>query len=122
MLSPHCPAHAELYCPLGIGGHIDHQLMRRAAERLGRPLRYYADLPYAARGEGLPDDLAPPQGEVLLSPIAAWAIADWGASARLYTSQLAVFWENAAYLERELRAYFDAAGGLRLYRSPARAH
>ncbi len=32
--------------PLAVGGHIDHVFTRRTAERLNRPLRYYADIPY----------------------------------------------------------------------------
>lgn len=40
--------HAEdrVACQLGIGSHVDHWLVRRAAERLSRPLIYLADLPY----------------------------------------------------------------------------
>jgi LmbE family N-acetylglucosaminyl deacetylase len=121
MLSPHCPAKAEMYCPLGIGGHADHRLMRMAAERLGRRLWYYSDFPYAARGEGLPDEFSLPQREVRLRPIAPWAVAAWTEAAALYESQLTVFWEDATDLERELQSYIKEAGGLRLYRSPAKA-
>ncbi len=35
-----------LVCPLGIGGHADHLLVRKAIEGLNRPLWYYADVPY----------------------------------------------------------------------------
>jgi molybdopterin-biosynthesis enzyme MoeA-like protein len=31
---------------LGIGGHVDHVTVRRAAEMLKRPLIYDADIPY----------------------------------------------------------------------------
>jgi LmbE family N-acetylglucosaminyl deacetylase len=33
--------------PLGIGGHIEHALVREACLRAGRPALYYEDLPYA---------------------------------------------------------------------------
>lgn len=36
----------QLVCQLGLGSHVDHVLVRRAAELLGRPLRYDIDVPY----------------------------------------------------------------------------
>lgn len=36
----------ELVCQLGLGSHVDHVLVRRGAELLGRPLRYDIDVPY----------------------------------------------------------------------------
>jgi hypothetical protein len=38
---------ARLYCPLGVGTHIDHRLTFRAAQRLPAELIYYEDRPYA---------------------------------------------------------------------------
>lgn len=47
------PAAAMLYAPAGIGGHVDHLLVRDAAAAISRthglPLNLYAELPYAAR-------------------------------------------------------------------------
>jgi LmbE family N-acetylglucosaminyl deacetylase len=56
------PATARLVAPLGIGGHVDHQLVRRAAEASSRPItRYYAEQPYWARDPAALDALrAPP--------------------------------------------------------------
>ncbi|MBE0699307.1 MAG: PIG-L family deacetylase, partial [Anaerolineaceae bacterium] len=36
-----------LVSPLTLGNHVDHFLVRAAAETLGRPLHYYPDYPYA---------------------------------------------------------------------------
>ncbi len=41
------PADVRLLVPLAIGDHVDHWLVRQAAERSGRMLAYYADVPYA---------------------------------------------------------------------------
>jgi hypothetical protein len=38
---------ARLYCPLGVGTHIDHRLTYRAARRLPAERVYYEDRPYA---------------------------------------------------------------------------
>ena len=35
--------------PLGVGGHVDHLLVRNAAECSGSPVVYYADVPYNHR-------------------------------------------------------------------------
>ena len=35
--------------PLGIGGHVDHVLVRTIAEQSGRPVVYYSDFPYNQR-------------------------------------------------------------------------
>jgi LmbE family N-acetylglucosaminyl deacetylase len=35
-----------LVCQLAVGSHVDHVLVRQAAELLGKPLRYDIDVPY----------------------------------------------------------------------------
>jgi LmbE family N-acetylglucosaminyl deacetylase len=41
------PLHRHLVVPLAVGHHVDHQVVRRAAESAGTTLCYYEDLPYA---------------------------------------------------------------------------
>jgi hypothetical protein len=57
MLRRLLPPDWQLVCPLTLGNHVDHQLVRQAAERIGRPLCYYADLPYGLKNERLPENL-----------------------------------------------------------------
>jgi LmbE family N-acetylglucosaminyl deacetylase len=38
-----------LLAPLGVGGHVDHVLVRSAAEGSGSPVVYYSDVPYNRR-------------------------------------------------------------------------
>jgi LmbE family N-acetylglucosaminyl deacetylase len=40
-----------LLAPLGVGGHVDHVLVRSAAEGSGNPVVYYSDVPYNRRHE-----------------------------------------------------------------------
>ncbi len=43
------PGASRVYAPAGIGGHVDHVLVRRSAQRLlrgGMPVTLYAELPY----------------------------------------------------------------------------
>lgn len=39
----------EVWSPAGIGGHSDHVQVREAALAIGRPVRFYAELPYAVK-------------------------------------------------------------------------
>jgi len=43
------PAPALVLAPLGVGGHVDHVLVRTAAERSGARIAYYSDFPYNQR-------------------------------------------------------------------------
>jgi len=45
------PDNLIIFCPLGVGGHVDHALVRQAAEEVWLPenLIYYEDFPYAGR-------------------------------------------------------------------------
>jgi len=54
--------------PLGVGGHVDHALVRTAAERSGANIIYYSDFPYNQRH---PADPALIQGKRLVE--AQWS-------------------------------------------------
>ena len=45
---------ATIYAPLGIGGHVDHCLTHQAARRIGGPVAFYEDMPYALLGNLTP--------------------------------------------------------------------
>lgn len=40
-----------VFCPLGIGNHVDHLLVRAVCEKLSNPLFYWSDFPYSIRGD-----------------------------------------------------------------------
>ncbi len=113
-LSRVCPLEALLYGPVALGGHVDHRLTRMAAERLARPLRYYRDFPYAARGGGLPQGMDMPPGRELLLPLSLEQIDAWVAAIAEYRSQVPTFWADEYALYEEVRHFHDQAGGLRL--------
>ncbi|TFH35958.1 MAG: PIG-L family deacetylase [Anaerolineales bacterium] len=105
---------ATIYCPLGFGGHVDHRITRRAAEKLGQPLNYYADFPYAARGHTVPPELGEPSGTWRMIPVGDDAIEAWVSAIGEYQTQLSSFWEDEASLYQEVRDFHDAFGGLRI--------
>ena len=111
------PQESEIYLPLGIGGHVDHILTRRAAERLSMPRWYYRDVPYALR-PALAVAEAVPEGATEASVALAEAeIEIWAAAAGEYHSQLSSFWPDYESLEADLRAFHDRFGGIPLLRA-----
>lgn len=106
----------RIYCPIGVGGHVDHYLTRRAAECLDLRLWYFYDLPYAARGETLPLELEFPPGIEITWPLSSGEIDAWAAAVAMYQSQLSTFWTDVQSLHQELRDYHNMFDGLRLLR------
>lgn len=113
------PAGAYLYSPLGVGGHVDHLLTRRAAGRLERPVWYYHDFPYAARALELPDSFGPPQGVGTVLPLDEVEIESWAQAIWLYRSQRSTFWPEIRHLRAELKDYLGQHSGLPVF-APAR--
>ena len=104
----------KVYCPLAVGGHVDHRIVRLAAESFMRPLTYYFDFPYAARGGDVPPELGRPRGERGFVPLTPEAIDAWAHAVIEYQTQLSTFWEDEAHLFAELRDYHDSQGGIPL--------
>lgn len=98
----------RLVCPLGVGGHIDHRLTRRAAERLGRPLSYHADFPYSGHTDAGVQELVPPACCPEKITLGSEAIDKWAEAAGCYQSQLSTFWNSRADLEKALNTYYHS--------------
>ncbi len=107
-------------CPLGIGGHVDHLLVRLAAEMAVRasprlcPLLYDADIPYFLNA---PDDLAPRTVgmEHTLEPVSQSGLKAWLAAIEAYASQQSSLFDSRDSMRERLHAYWSEAGGIRLW-------
>jgi len=110
-----CAGVDRAYCPLGVGGHVDHRLVRKAAETLGRELWYYQEFPYAARDHPLPDDLGWLAGQQITVSLSDAAVDAWVEAILCYRSQISTFWDDTAQLARELNEYLETAGGVWLF-------
>ena len=110
-----------VYTPMTIGNHVDHQLVRRAAEQAfdRSRLRYYTDYPYIAYPgelERLQNDPAwGQQASMMLSPKAIAARVD---AMACYRSQLSTFWPDEAALRAEVYGLVAAQGGGEIYYTP----
>lgn len=113
------PSTEELYVPLGMGNHVDHQLVRIVAEATypQNLIFYYEDYPYAQTPNALvnviPDDrhgwqcnkiiLSNDDIEARISAIIA------------FKSQLSTFFTNRADLEQQVKSFISRVGGERIW-------
>lgn len=105
-----------IVCPLTLGGHVDHQLTRAAAERLGRPLWYYADYPYILKEAEELGSLQQSGWEAVQFTISNEGLRAWEAAVAAHASQISTFWAGLDEMRAELRTYSHAQTGLRLWR------
>ena len=72
---------------LAVGGHVDHLVVRRAAELLHRSIEWSADIPFLLND---PDDLAPKTAEMKDStqPVSEAVLMVWQDAIEIYASQL----------------------------------
>jgi len=105
------PDDARVVCPLTLGGHIDHQLTRAAAENLGFSLWYYADYPYVLNAP-----IAPPPGAAAhIYSISPAGVAAWQNAVAAHRSQISTFWESIQSMQSAILAYSQQMGGLTLW-------
>lgn len=101
----------SLVLPLGLGGHRDHRLARRAGEevggRLGTPVSYYEDVPYCLRPGGAPCEA---HLEPVLVPLTEADMAARLEAAAEYRSQRQVAWNEAEPLGEAIVRYAASLG------------
>lgn len=110
-LAREAPSDAALVSPLGLGRHVDHRLARNAAERLERPLYYYADYPYVQRGERLDAQATAPDWQHTSVAISPAGLAAWQAAVAEYRSQISTFWPGLEEMRAAIRQYWSQGGG-----------
>lgn len=100
------PPHKQLFAPLSIGNHVDHQLVTQAVA--DRPVYYYPDYPYTQRS----DFVAPANCERI--PLSAAAIDARLTAIRMYESQVPHLFGSVKTnetMETAVRAEIAAHGG-----------
>ncbi len=108
---------SNLVSPLGLGDHIDHRIVRAAAEKAAvqEPkirLWYYPDFPYVFRG----NNLALVKGrEGNLFEVSDPAVSAWQQAIAAYASQLSTFWKSEVQMNAEVQYYRNELGGLKLF-------
>jgi LmbE family N-acetylglucosaminyl deacetylase len=116
ILSQELPEEVNLVSPLALGNHVDHRLVRLAAERVDRSLWYYADYPYVIKSRT--NDAEKYVGmEIVLSPISAKAVDVWERAVIAHASQISSFWPDSSSARRSIREYYQKYNGVRLWRA-----
>ena len=114
------PEDARVVAPLGIGNHVDHELTRKAANRLGIPLAFYADYPYTRELDGketLEFMERSPEWQYEEFPVSETGLKNWILAAQAYRSQISTFWDNDADLERQIREFSTFLGRFKLWKA-----
>lgn len=121
LLKGELPPDWQLVCPITLGNHVDHQLVRAAVERavtgrLGQPVWYYADLPYVLKYNELPMNLVAGM-KLARFPVSQAGLAAWLEAAAAYASQISTFWASVEAMRADLSAYCRESGGVPLRKS-----
>jgi len=113
-IAPRLETDDQIICQLGVGGHVDHVLVRQAVEQLKRPLRYTADVPYLFRQ---PETLAPLVAGMVESqhPITEAGLIAWTDAVLAHASQLSTLFESATEMKTEIRSYYAQRNGFPIW-------
>ena len=119
-LSVQLPSDVRIVAPLGIGNHVDHDLIRKASSRLNVVVDHFADYPYVRE----------PDGKEILSMLETssdWkqevykisedGLMNWVSAALAYESQTPIFWEDESLLTKEINQIIDDLGGVILWKT-----
>ena len=105
----------KLVCQFGIGRHVDHIATRRAAELLGRPLHYVADIPYLFK---TPEQLLPHTAGMKeeASRVSEAGLTAWQEAVAAYESQISSLFESVDEMREHIRSYSEKNGGIRFWK------
>ena len=116
----------QLVSPMTLGSHVDHHLVRAAAEAVftsaGAPdcqLAYYADYPYAVREPDALRRMLRPSWRELCVPVSPAGLLGWQAAIAQHVSQISTFWNGLEDMQAALESYWRAGGGACLWASDA---
>ena len=91
IIQPYVKEAKVVYAPLSHGNHIDHQILRAAADRFEN-IHYYFDLPYGLRAKQIPEDLLTPDMLRQSTELSEEDLEAWAAASELYASQFNDYW------------------------------
>lgn len=100
-----------LYAPMGIGRHVDHQVVHRAVGRIAHQVVYYEDYPYAGDQQMVQETVGDAEWQAELVMLSAEALEARVAAIACYGSQLITLgWADAAEMAEAVRAFAAGAG------------
>lgn len=105
-----------LVCQLSVGSHVDHVLVRQAAELLGRPLIYDIDVPYIFYKA---QELGPKSAGMKesIQPITEAGLSSWQEAVLAYKSQIPTLgdvFDTPEKAKDSIKSYWAWHKGIRL--------
>lgn len=116
-VSVHLTRDDVLVCQLSVGSHVDHVLVRQAAELLGRPLHYVVDIPYLFHKPHELESKAAGMKESVHSVTEA-GLRSWQEAILEYKSQIAVLGEafdTPEKVRESIQSYWAERKGIGLW-------
>jgi len=106
----------KLVCQLGIGKHVDHVTVRRAAELLGRPLHYVVDIPYYFK---TPEHLGPKTVGMKekVERVSKAGLMSWKEAVLEYKSQISSLFKSSRAMRSQINQYCSDFGGIPFWSS-----
>lgn len=102
-------------CQLAVGSHVDHVIVRQAAETLGRPLIYDADIPYLLNFPGQLDPKTDGMAEPSVQVVSKAGLEAWLAGISAYASQIGMLFGDLESMRKRMRDYWAERKGLRFW-------
>jgi LmbE family N-acetylglucosaminyl deacetylase len=104
------PENCQWVCPFALGGHVDHQLTRRAVEQMAtekqnRDVWYYADYPYVLSNQDFFEDLKRAGWLYQRYDISEAGLQAWEEAIAAHASQISTFWQDRKSLHAAIRQY-----------------
>lgn len=112
------PAAAVVLAPLGVGNHVDHQLVRLAAEAFyGGDLEYYEDYPYAREPNAVSNLIARERRALAhrTIPLRENDLDQKAESIAAFASQISTFFDDRNDIKKQVQAYAHQVGGERYW-------
>jgi LmbE family N-acetylglucosaminyl deacetylase len=111
------PSCRERFVPLAVGHHVDHILVRWAAESAWGDLRYYEDYPYAQSSAAVERVLSAEEvlWRSLVYKLDAASLQRKTDAIAAFKSQLSTFFRDRADLDAQVRGFAAATGGERVW-------
>ncbi|MCA9875593.1 MAG: PIG-L family deacetylase [Anaerolineales bacterium] len=116
------PGGSQIYAPLAVGNHVDHQITRAAAARcFGQRLIFYEDYPYVLNEAAFTAVIPPrsPDWCAQVIPLSATAVSAKIKAITAFTSQLSTFFTDEADLAQKIHDFTASVGGERVWRQTA---
>ena len=113
------PASSQVYAPLAVGNHVDHQVTRAAAERcFGERLIYYEDYPYVAQADALTAIIPPhsPAWQARVIELTTHGIQVKTEAIAAFVSQVGSFFTDQVDLAHKIGDFTTLRGGERVWR------